>query len=78
LGPKFDEEDLGEEDGNADEAADGEDVEDGLEVHHAQRTNLARVLSEGRGLTGLYFKHEPRPPNDSAYHGQRNFKDTNP
>ncbi len=46
LGPKFDEEDLGEEDGYADEAADGEDVEDGLEVHHAQWTDLARVLRD--------------------------------
>jgi hypothetical protein len=46
LRPKFDEEDLGEEDGDADEAADGEDVEDRLEVHHAQRTDLARVLRD--------------------------------
>jgi hypothetical protein len=46
LGPKFDEEDLGEEDGDADEAADSEDVEDRLEVHHTQRTDLARVLRD--------------------------------
>jgi hypothetical protein len=46
LGPKFDEEDLGEKDGDADEAADAEDVEDRLEVHHTQRTDLARVLRD--------------------------------
>ncbi len=46
MGPKFDEEDLGEKDGDADEAADAEDVEDRLEVHHTQRTDLARVLRD--------------------------------